>query len=95
MTKITKFKDITEQMLDTYIKKNHDYGDSFSNTIKTFGPVAGVVRISDKFERLKQLSLKKEHYIKESIEDTLLDLANYSIMLLMELDESKNDNQNQ
>ena len=46
-------------------------------------------------ERLKQLSLKKEHYVKESIEDTLLDLANYSIMLLMELEESKNDNQNQ
>lgn len=94
MDKVEQFKYITNQMSDLYERKNHDYGDSFSNSIKTFGSVAGVVRISDKFERLKQLTLNKEQKVNESIEDTLLDLANYSIMLLIELQNLKNDNKN-
>jgi hypothetical protein len=89
MNKVEQFKCITKQMSDLYEIKNHDYGDSFGNSIKTFGPIAGVVRISDKFERLKQLTLNKEQKVNESIEDTLLDLANYSIMLLIEFQNSK------
>ena len=79
------FKSITERMLETYKKKNADYGSSFDKSMDEFGIIAAVVRMSDKMERLKSL-VKKEAKVKdESIEDTLLDLANYCIMTVMHL----------
>ena len=59
--KINQFKKITDKLLSIYIDKNHDYGDSFGDTLKE-------ARVND-----------------ESIEDTLMDLANYAIMTLIEL----------
>ena len=79
------FDVITEQMHDIYIKKNHDYGNSFDKSIDELGIVAAVTRMSDKMERLKSL-VKKESEVKdESVQDTLLDLANYAIMTVMYL----------
>ena len=85
--KIKEFKEITEKMTETYIRKNHDYGDSFGESIREFGHIAGLVRISDKFNRLKSL-LKPGVEAKvsdESLRDTLLDMANYCIMLSIEI----------
>lgn len=80
------FRQITEQMADLYEKKNKDYGNSFGRSIERYGAVAGLVRISDKFNRLENLMLRGECEIKdESIKDTLMDLANYAIMLYMEV----------
>lgn len=82
-----KFKTIVNEMIETYRKKNHDYGDSFSQSYKDFGPIAGVVRISDKFNRLKTLASGKDSKVTtESILDTLTDMANYCIMLRMEIE---------
>lgn len=79
------FKSITERMLETYKKKNADYGSSFDKSMDEFGIIAAVVRMSDKMERLKSL-VKKDAKVKdESVEDTLLDLANYCIMTVMHL----------
>lgn len=88
MEKIKRFSEITTEMAETYTRKNSDYGDSFGQSVKEFGPVAGVVRISDKFNRLKSLlSAEKEQMVSdESIMDTLTDMANYCIMLRMELE---------
>lgn len=88
MSKVEKFKEITEKMAETYERKNNDYGDSFSRSVEEFGPIAGVVRISDKFSRLKSLIVtKNEQKVNdESVKDTLLDMASYCIMLSMELD---------
>lgn len=86
MDKINRFTEITSEMAETYRKKNHDYGSSFSQSIKEFGPIAGVVRISDKFNRLKNLISGKALVNDESVQDTLLDMANYCIMLKMELE---------
>lgn len=81
------FREITEKMADLYEKKNKDYGNSFNRSIKRYGAVAGLVRISDKFNRLENLMLNGECEIKdESIKDTLMDLANYAIMLYMEVE---------
>ena len=85
--KTTKFASITNEMAETYTLKNSDYGDSFSQSVKEFGPVAGVVRISDKFNRLKSLLSGKEQKVNdESVLDTLTDMACYCIMLRMELE---------
>lgn len=79
------FKEITTEMLNLYIKKNTDYGSSVSDTYKDFGLVSFLVRIQDKLNRLKTLS-KQDSLVKdEKIEDTLIDLANYSILALIEL----------
>lgn len=88
MEKIKRFSEITTEMAETYARKNSDYGDSFGQSVKEFGPVAGVVRISDKFNRLKSLlSAEKEQMVSdEGIMDTLTDMANYCIMLRMELE---------
>ena len=83
--KSEEFKSITSQMHDTYIKKNHDYGNSFGKSMDEFGIASAIIRMNDKLERLKTLS-KKESMVKdESVQDTLLDLANYAIMTVMYL----------
>lgn len=87
MDKVQRFKEITSNMAETYCRKNSDYGDSFGQSIREFGFVAGVVRISDKFNRLKSLLSGKEQKVNdESVQDTLLDMANYCIMLKMEME---------
>lgn len=80
------FKQIIDSMLQTYEKKQHDYGDSFSKSIDQFGYLAGVVRISDKYNRIVSLlsDNEKAKVLDESVDDTLLDLANYAVMLLVE-----------
>ena len=57
-SKVQAHKEICEYLNKLYEKKNHDYGDSFHQSV------------------LKD----------ESIRDTLLDLANYAIMTVMEMD---------
>ena len=82
------FKNICEEMLSTFERKNHDYGDSFGESIEKYGLIAGLVRLSDKWNRLNSLIMgKKEVKVKdESTIDTLTDLACYAIMLRMEIE---------
>ncbi len=87
MTKYDKMKDLTSDMLKIYREKNADYGDSFSKSYKEFGIIAPVVRMSDKMERIKQLSKSEDIKVKdESLRDTAIDLANYALMLVIEMD---------
>ena len=83
-TKVDDFEEITKEMIKLYEKKNHDYGDSFGETYRKLGIISAVTRISDKVNRLISLSTK-DAKIDESLEDTLLDLASYSVMTLIEL----------
>lgn len=85
MSRNDLFKEIVDEMYEIYVAKNTDYGSSVSDTFRDFGLVSFLVRISDKLNRLKTLS-KQESLVKdEKIEDTLIDLANYSILALIEL----------
>lgn len=87
MTKYDKMKDLTNVILKIYKDKNADYGDSFSKSYKEFGIIAPVVRMSDKMERIKQLSKGEDIKVKdESLKDTLIDIANYALMLVVEMD---------
>lgn len=82
------FAEITQKMAKTYESKNHDYGNSFGNSMVEFGLIAAAVRMNDKMERIKSFAKMKPEDMKvkdESIEDTLLDLANYAVMTLVEL----------
>lgn len=81
------FYDVLIEMKNLYERKNGDYGDSFSKSIEKYGYVAGLVRISDKFNRLENLIMGATQNVNdESVRDTLIDLANYSVMLIAEMD---------
>lgn len=80
---VSKFMDITANMAKTYAAKNHDYGNSFEQSLDKFGLVASIVRMGDKINRIESLSKKEAKVKDESIKDTLLDLATYSVMTVM------------
>ena len=67
---------------NVFCRKNHDYGNSFEKSLDTFGLVAGIVRMNDKFERLVSLNdpNKDAQISSESLVDTLEDLSNYAAM---------------
>lgn len=87
MTKIQKHLDICEQLTLMYINKNADYGDSFGDTFNKLGMISAVTRITDKTNRLQSLCVNQQKVKDESIKDTLMDLANYAIMTLIELED--------
>ena len=78
----TSMEDQYDHQLETFKRKNHDYGNSFEKSLDTFGLVAGIVRMSDKFERLVSLNdpSKGAQIASESLVDTLEDLSNYAAM---------------
>ena len=81
-----KFKEITDEMNALYERKNHDYGNSFSETYRKLGVISATTRMLDKMNRVVSLVTKDKHEVKdESLRDTLIDLANYAVMTIMEL----------
>ena len=84
--KVARHYAICQKLNDVYKAKNHDYGDSFGDTFKKLGIISAVTRLSDKMNRLMSLAVAHDVQVKdEKIEDTLLDMANYAIMTLIEL----------
>ena len=92
MNEVELFKEITDRMLEIYKAKNTDYGSSVSDTYRDFGLVSFLVRMQDKMNRLKTLNKNEAKVLDEKIEDTLLDLANYSILALIELKKEDENN---
>lgn len=83
------FINITNSLTKIYQAKNQDYGNSFEKSLYKFGLVASIIRLSDKMNRIESLSQTKARVKDESIEDTLLDLANYAIMTVIWLRKSR------
>ncbi len=83
--KVAMHKEICEELNTLYRKKNHDYGDSFHITYEKWGLPMAAIRLSDKMQRFETI-IRAENQVNESIRDTLIDLANYAIMTVMELD---------
>lgn len=82
----TTFEMVIAEMLDTYKKKNADYGNSFAETIQEFGYIPAVARINDKLKRVKNMVKGNEMNINESMRDNLMDIAVYSVLTIIELD---------
>lgn len=76
---------ICRELNNLYERKNADYGDSFGKSFAEYGLAAPCMRLEDKLNRLKSLRKKEAKVKDESIEDTLLDIANYAIMSVIEL----------
>ena len=79
---VIQFTNEAKQCVELYSKKNHDYGNSFDKGMDNIGIAYGVGRIYDKMNRLVTLTKKEAQVKDESIDDTLRDLACYSMMML-------------
>ena len=88
--KSNPFKDYTDHLAEILQEKNTAYGDSFSQSVDDYGLKVIGIRLSDKYNRIKHLvnngELKEND---ESLADTLLDMAGYSILGLKYLKEHK------
>lgn len=85
---VLSFRAIQDKLVNIYAKKNHDYGDSFNQGCNELGVGYAFSRIFDKTKRFQTLakgimtnSLSIEVQ-DETIEDTIMDLANYCMMYL-------------
>ena len=86
MDKFEMHREICAGLSDLYERKNKDYGDSFHKTFLEEGFAMSRIRLTDKLERFKSLTRGSEQQVKdESVEDTLLDLANYALMTVIEM----------
>lgn len=84
--------EIVTEMNMLYERKNKDYGDSFHASFIEEGMAMARIRLSDKLNRFKTLTKSDHQEVKdESIRDTLIDLANYAVMTVMEIDRKKGD----
>lgn len=83
---------VCSELTDLYMRKNTDYGDSFHHTFEDEGMAMVRIRLSDNLNRFKKLTRipsDDRQVDDETIRDTLLDLANYAIMTVMEIDKTK------
>lgn len=88
MTNTERHKQVCYELNRLYDKKNRDYGDSFHETFAEEGLAMSRIRLTDKLNRFKKLTRGENvpNVASESVRDTLIDLANYAIMTVMELD---------
>ena len=84
-----RFKEITDKMCDIYKQKNSDYGNSFSKLFKKCGMTYAYGHLAEKIERIDSLSNNDAKVQGESMIDSLYDLANYSILTIMEIEKRK------
>ena len=93
LDEMVMFENVCKQMSNLYYKKNEDYGDSFSKSFKEYGLTMSCIRLEDKLNRLKAFNKNGKIEVKsESIRDTLIDLANYAVMTIIEIDRMENGN---
>lgn len=84
-----KHKDLCRALSELYARKNADYGSSFAESFEKWGMVSPLIRIGDKYNRLVSLAKNPQQVNDESVRDTLIDLANYALMTIIELDRQK------
>lgn len=74
-----------EELTDLLVRKNHDYGDSFSQQYGKYGLMSALIRMDDKMRRLETLLESEDNAkVDESLSDTLLDLAGYALLAYVE-----------
>ena len=91
MNNIEMHAELLEYLHELYVTKNSDYGNSVHDTFEKYGLTSFLVRLEDKLNRARTLTLnpKNQKVADEKIEDTLLDLANYAILAVVELKNKK------
>jgi hypothetical protein len=84
MNRVEQMKQIQQEALELFTRKNIDYGDAFA----TYGVIGVLMRIEDKLKRSMSITKNGVNLVQdERIRDTLIDLHNYAAMALMLIDE--------
>ena len=87
-----EFEDIQSEMFELFLRKQADYGPTNvgmgSEVVDTDRKVkrslAGLsVRLNDKVQRFLNLTFNNREPENESLEDTLIDIANYAVMAII------------
>lgn len=87
MNNVERHEQICKELNRLYKRKNSDYGDSFHISFVEEGMAMARIRLGDKLNRFKTLSRQGTRLVEdESIRDTLIDLANYAVMTVAEMD---------
>ena len=82
-----KLERIASDIIQILEKKNADYGNSFFATRDEYGIDAFLVRITDKFNRLKSIATRGTFYF-ESYTDTIKDIIGYCLLELVYLEDA-------
>jgi len=91
MDKVKRHEELCTKIHEVYKQKNAAYGDSFGKSFANWGITAAMVRMTDKWNRLVNLVKNPDvDHGDEAIQDTALDLANYLLMTVMELENGNN-----
>jgi hypothetical protein len=83
---------------EIYVTKNALYGDSTTDTFKKFGALSYAVRLNDKLRRFQSLVTSPPGACgtgDESMVDTLLDLANYAVLAVMDIESERVDDKSE
>jgi hypothetical protein len=84
MNRVDQMKNVQQEALELFTKKNIDYGDAFAK----YGVIGVLMRMEDKLQRCMSITKNGVNLVNnEGIRDTLIDLHNYSAMALMLMDE--------
>lgn len=74
------FSQVNSELLEMFLKKHHDYGKGNILDTKELGIA---FRVSDKLNRLKFLLSNNKNPQNESIEETWVDIAVYSVIAVL------------
>ena len=78
------------EQIEIFKAKNPPYGNSAIRGIKRYGVQSGVWRLFDKFNRIESLLYGTENTVDdEKVEDTLIDMAVYAMMIAYTIKENK------
>jgi Nucleotide modification associated domain 1 len=82
-----KFLKLTKRMYELQDRKGQDYGENKDGlkNLRRKGVAGIVARMGDKLSRIENLTEpgRQVAVMEETLEDTLLDLANYSLLLII------------
>lgn len=83
-------ENLGRDLVETFARKRADYGPTTTETFEKFGPASMLVRMHDKLGRLDNLlGTGRVPSVNERVEDTLIDLANYCLITMLELYKQK------
>lgn len=74
------FEEVNKELLEVFKKKHKDYG---KGNILDMGELGISFRISEKFNRIKNLLMSGKKPTNESLEDSWTDIAVYAIIAIL------------
>lgn len=74
------FEEVCREMVETFKKKHKDYG---KGNILDMGELGIAFRISEKFNRIKNLLMTRRKPENESLEDSWIDIGVYAVIAIL------------